>query len=478
MANSYVLYTGNGSTQDFTVPFGYIDEDHVTVEVDGIEVAAAFTTGSSIQTTVAPAAATEVKVKRATPKSTMVTFSDATGLTAADLNLQGTQARYIAEEQEDAYLLGGLTDLSVHESNLVDGAVTTTKLGDLSVTTGKLAASAVTTAKITDANVTNAKLADMATTRIKGRVTALTGVPEDLTAAQATTILNTFTADSGGNPGLKGLVPAPANGDAAANKVLGVSGWQLAGVATWWGKITNTTALAVTATGAATLNRLHVISGTSGNYDITLSGLSPSAGDVVGFYVKDYAAASKLYRLDAGGTVKIAGRTRYLTLVHTNVVLLLWDGTDWQPLVLNLDSIWVAGGAVTPTATTTGPTKGTTTTDQMWWRRIGDSCQFRYEYVQTVGGADGTGTYLIPFLFTADTAKVNTSGTGTVDQPRNSVGFGQAGTALFNVMLFDSTRVYAQRISDLVNGLWSAATAGWSGAKYTQLNFQLPISDW
>lgn len=75
-----------------------------------------------------------------------------------------------------------------------------------------------------DANVvTNDKLATMATARIKGRVTAGTGNPEDLTGTQATTLLDAVVGDSGSG-GTKGLVPAPAAGDAAANKYLKADG--------------------------------------------------------------------------------------------------------------------------------------------------------------------------------------------------------------------------------------------------------------
>ena len=64
----------------------------------------------------------------------------------------------------------------------------------------------VATAGIADNAVDNAKLADMATARIKGRTTAGTGDPEDLTGAQATALLDTFTS------GTKGLAPASGGG--------------------------------------------------------------------------------------------------------------------------------------------------------------------------------------------------------------------------------------------------------------------------
>lgn len=82
------------------------------------------------------------------------------------------------------------------------------------------------TVTVPDASFTNAKLANMATATIKGRVTAGTGVAEDLTATQATTILNVMSGD-GGSGGLKGLAPAPGAGDAAAGAVLTAAGtWQ------------------------------------------------------------------------------------------------------------------------------------------------------------------------------------------------------------------------------------------------------------
>jgi hypothetical protein len=54
--------------------------------------------------------------------------------------------------------------------------------------------------------ITNAKLADVATATIKGRTTAGSGSPEDLTSAQATALLDTFTSS------LKGLAPSSGGG--------------------------------------------------------------------------------------------------------------------------------------------------------------------------------------------------------------------------------------------------------------------------
>lgn len=78
-------------------------------------------------------------------------------------------------------------------------------------------------ATIPNNTVTNAKMADMATATFKGRTTAGTGDPEDLTATQATALLNAVVGDSGSG-GTKGLVPAPAAGDAAAAKFLKADG--------------------------------------------------------------------------------------------------------------------------------------------------------------------------------------------------------------------------------------------------------------
>ncbi len=67
--------------------------------------------------------------------------------------------------------------------------------------------------------VTNAKAASMAANTIKGNNTGGVATAVDLTAPQATAMINAFVGDTGSG-GTKGLVPAPASGDAAAGKFL------------------------------------------------------------------------------------------------------------------------------------------------------------------------------------------------------------------------------------------------------------------
>jgi hypothetical protein len=117
----------------------------------------------------------------------------------------------------------GLTDGDKGDITVSASGATWT-IDNGAINAAKLATDAVETLKIKDANVTNAKLANMAESTIKGRAAAAgTGVPTDLSATQATAILNAVVGDSGAG-GTKGLVPAPAAGDAAAGKFLKADG--------------------------------------------------------------------------------------------------------------------------------------------------------------------------------------------------------------------------------------------------------------
>lgn len=97
-------------------------------------------------------------------------------------------------------LLGTSIDLSGAEATGILAAARFPALtGDVTTTSGAVATT------IANDVVSNAKLANMATATFKGRTTAGTGDPEDLTGTQATALLNNATIT------LKGLVPAPGS---------------------------------------------------------------------------------------------------------------------------------------------------------------------------------------------------------------------------------------------------------------------------
>lgn len=140
-------------------------------------------------------------------------------------------------------------------------------------------------------SVTNAMLADMAAARIKGRASgAGTGAPTDLTGTQATVILDAMVGDSGAG-GTKGLVPAPAAGDAAASKFLKADG-------TW------TAPPGGAPSGAAGGD----LSGTYPNPDVAkVAGVTPGAG---GLAILDDASTSAVRTtlgVGTGDTPQLAG---------------------------------------------------------------------------------------------------------------------------------------------------------------------------
>ena len=156
--------------------------------------------------------------------------------------------------------------------------------------------------------VTNAKLAQVPTATFKGRVTAATGNAEDLTATQATSLLNLFTST------LKGLTPLSGGGTAnflradatwAAPPGGGVS--QVIGGRLLNGDKTTTSATFVPAAGA------------------TLAAFTPTAGEwvlvvVSGSYDTTVGVGSRLgfdvSHNNSGAFVRVSGADRGMVYVE------------------------------------------------------------------------------------------------------------------------------------------------------------------
>lgn len=100
--NSFVQYTADGLTAAFSITFGYISVEHVAATVDGVEDGSAVISGGTTMTlSSTPTSGQVVELRRTTPTTPIVDFSDASVLTESDLDTNQLQFLYIAEEQID-----------------------------------------------------------------------------------------------------------------------------------------------------------------------------------------------------------------------------------------------------------------------------------------------------------------------------------------------------------------------------------------
>lgn len=109
MAYSYVTYTGNGVTVNYSVPFTYIQKTDVEVYVNNVlkTVTTDYTwpNTTSITFNVAPANGAEIKIKRNTTKaSKLVDFTDGSILSSTNLDLSADQMLYVVQELYDSSL--------------------------------------------------------------------------------------------------------------------------------------------------------------------------------------------------------------------------------------------------------------------------------------------------------------------------------------------------------------------------------------
>jgi len=227
---------------------------------------------------------------------------------------------------------------------------------------GDITVSSSGTAMAIDAGaVTNAKMANMATARIKGRTTAGAGDPEDLTAAQATAILDAVVGDSGSG-GTKGLAPAPSAGDAAANKYLHADGTYKAAAGRLLNRYIYTSGSGATHTPNAACTKCLIKAwapgGGGGGGDTSGSNSGAGAGGGSGGYVEKLWATNGniTYTVPAGGAGGTAGNNAGtagsdLTVTGTGLSLTAKGGTGGGSM---------AGGTGVASSATGGNTSGTT----------------------------------------------------------------------------------------------------------------------
>lgn len=114
MASTIILYEGDGTRTDFTIPFDYLKKSFVTVRLDPSTTLTGgdygdtgsdyyFLDKTTIRLKVAPASGESITIRRHTSATErVVTFKDASILKATDLDTSQMQAFHIAEEGRDA----------------------------------------------------------------------------------------------------------------------------------------------------------------------------------------------------------------------------------------------------------------------------------------------------------------------------------------------------------------------------------------
>ena len=143
-------------------------------------------------------------------------------------------------------------------------------------------------------------------------------------------------------------------------------------------------------------------------------------------------------------------------------------------------SDWQDGGALTITATTTNPTKGTTSKDKIWWKRVGDSAEIYVEYTQTGSGTAGSGSYKItlPAGLSIDTTKVSTRtpGNSSTDSGNNHIGSGSigSGSSAGSVSVYAASATEVWCVASVLNA--GPTISSWGSSNYTLATSDLRIS--
>ena len=104
MANSFVRYTGNGSTTTYAIPFSYRDTADLSATVAGVNVTA-YTldaAGTNLTFTTAPANGAAIEIRRTTSQTTkLVDYVSGSVLTENDLDTDSDQAFFMSQEAID-----------------------------------------------------------------------------------------------------------------------------------------------------------------------------------------------------------------------------------------------------------------------------------------------------------------------------------------------------------------------------------------
>jgi len=196
MATTQNLYTGDGSTTNYSFTFEYLKQSDVKVTLDTVATTAfTFANATTLSFTTAPANGVAIRIFRDTAIDTLSsTFFPGSAIKAEDLNQNFTQSLYVTQESETDV---GISDATANAAKTTaEGAVTT---ANSAVTTANSAVTtannAVTTANsaVTTANTADTNASAAVTTANAASATATTASTD---AASAVTTANTASTNA------------------------------------------------------------------------------------------------------------------------------------------------------------------------------------------------------------------------------------------------------------------------------------------
>ena len=182
------------------------------------------------------------------------------------------------------------------------------------------------------------------------------------------------------------------------------SGWQVLSPGSAVGTIsTITQAYSILSTDDVLL-----VDGSGGAFTVTLPSAVSNSGKVYEIKRTDETPANTV-TVGTTSSQTIDGSTTTTLNTQYEVIKVVSNGTNWSILGRSYPQSWTSY-ALTITGVSSNPTLGTTSINNAWWRRVGDSMEIRYELQQTSSGTAGSGIYKfsLPSGYSIDGAKTTT----------------------------------------------------------------------
>ena len=121
MATTFETYIADGTTTQYSIPFTYMLPEYVKVSIDGDVTSDYSIVDHTVILSTTPISGTTVKVERITSTAPLVTYQNATNLTAENLNTDTTQTFNVLEEvaNKQSESIGAVNTVAEHMSDII-----------------------------------------------------------------------------------------------------------------------------------------------------------------------------------------------------------------------------------------------------------------------------------------------------------------------------------------------------------------------